>query len=61
MQSFQYPSATQGSEYARICLDRVLNVSCVLNIPGFWKWLGSEYVGVTQACKYATIGLNMSK
>ena len=26
---------TQRSEYARICLDRVLNISWVLNMPGF--------------------------
>ena len=30
------------SEYARICLDRVLNICWVLNMPGFWIWQGSE-------------------
>ena len=31
----KYMSVTQSSEYARICLDRVLNISWVLNMPGF--------------------------
>ena len=31
----QYASVTRRSEYARICLDRVLNISRVLKIPGF--------------------------
>ena len=35
-QGSQYASVTQPSEYARICLDRVLNISRVLDIPGFW-------------------------
>ena len=34
-QGSQYASITQCSEYARICLDRVLNISWVLNMPGF--------------------------
>ena len=32
----QYASVTQRSEYARPCLDRVLNISYVLNMAGFW-------------------------
>ena len=31
----QYASIKQHSEYARIWLDRVLNISWVLNMPGF--------------------------
>ena len=34
-QSFQNASVTQPTEYARICLDRALNISGVLNMPGF--------------------------
>ena len=34
MTSSQYTSVTQRSEYARICLDRVLNISWVLNMQG---------------------------
>ena len=52
-------SITQRSEYARICLDRVLNISWVLNIRGFWIWQGSEYPKNTQGSKYATIWLDM--
>ena len=43
------------SEYVRKCLDRVLNISWVLNMPGFWTWQGSESTRVTQGSKYATI------
>ena len=57
----QYASVTQCSEYARICLDRVLNTSRVLNVPGFWLWQGSEYARVTQGSNYAIIWLNMSE
>ena len=62
-QGSQYDSVTQRSGYARICLDRVLNISWVLNMPGLWIWQGSEYVRVTQGSKYVTmwICLNMSK
>ena len=35
LQGFQYTSVTQRFEYARICLGRVLNISYVLNMPGF--------------------------
>ena len=35
-QGSQYPSVTERSEYARICLNRVPNISWVLNMPGFW-------------------------
>ena len=54
-QGFQYASVTQRSEYARICLDRVLDISHVLNMAG------SEYARVTQSSKYATTWLNMSE
>ena len=40
-------SVTQRSEQARICLDRVLNISPVLNTSGFWSWQGSEYASYT--------------
>ena len=33
-QGSQYASITQHYEYARICLDIVLNISWVLNMPG---------------------------
>ena len=32
----------------RIYLSRVLNISRVLNMPGFRIWEGSEYAKVTQ-------------
>ena len=35
---------TQRSEYARICPDRVLNISGVLYMSRFWIQQGSEYV-----------------
>ena len=60
-QGSHYASVTQCSEYSRICLDRVLNISWVLNMPEFWIWQGSEYARVTQGSKYATICLNMSE
>ena len=44
----QYASVTQRSEYARIYLDRVLNIFWVLNMPGFWMWHGSEYGRIIQ-------------
>ena len=44
----------------RMCLDRVLNISWVLNMSGFWIWQGSEYAKVTQGSKYTTIWLNVS-
>ena len=34
-QGFQDASFTQPNEYARICLNRVLNISWVLNIPEY--------------------------
>ena len=34
-QGSQYASVTQRSEYAKICLDRVLNISWALNMSGF--------------------------
>ena len=45
----------------RIYLDRVLNISWVLNMPGLWIWQGSEWARVTQGSKYAMIYLNMSE
>ena len=57
----RYASVTQRSEYARICLDRALNISRVLNMPRFRLWQGSEYASVTQSSKYVTIWLNISK
>ena len=60
-QGSQYASVTQCSAYARICLDRVLNRSWTLNMPGFRIWQGSEYAIVTQGSKYVTMWLNMSE
>ena len=60
-QGSQYRSVTQRSEYARICLDRVLNISWVLYMPGFLMWQGSEHARVTQGSKHATIWLKMSE
>ena len=34
-QASQYASVTQRSEYTRICLGRVLNISRVIYMPGF--------------------------
>ena len=39
---------------ARICVDRALNISWVLNMPGFWIWQGSKYTKATGASNYAT-------
>ena len=33
--SQQYASVTERSEYVTICLDRVMNISQVLDMPGF--------------------------
>ena len=60
-QVFQNVSVIQSTEYARICLDRVLNISWVLNMPGFWIWKGSEYARITKGSKYAVKWLNMSE
>ena len=35
-QGSQYARVAEHFEYARICLDKVLNISRVLNMPGFW-------------------------
>ena len=40
--------------YARIYLDRVVNISWVLNVAQFQIWQVSEYAKVTQGSKYAT-------
>ena len=37
-QGSQYANVLQRSEYPRICLDKVLNIAWVLNIPGFKIW-----------------------
>ena len=58
-QGSQYETVTQRYEYARICLDRVFNMSWVQNIPRFWMYQGSEYARVTQGSKYAKIWLYM--
>ena len=58
-QGSQYGTVTQRYEYARICLDRVFNMSWVQNMPGFWMYQGSEYARVTQGSKYAKIWLYM--
>ena len=42
-QGSQHASVTQRSEYAKIRLSKVLNISRVLNMLGFWIWQGSEY------------------
>ena len=60
-QGSQYARVTQHSKYARIYLDRVLNISWALNMPEFWIWKGSEYPRVKQGSKYATACLNMSE
>ena len=60
-QGSQYASVTQRYEYVRICLDRVLNIFCVLIMPGVSIWQSSEYARVTQGSKYATTRLNMSE
>ena len=49
-------SVTQRSD-----LGRVLNMSLVLNVPGFGIWQGSEYARVTQGSKYSTVWLNTSE
>ena len=36
-------------EYVWICLDRVLNISWVLNMTGLWIWQGSDNARVTQS------------
>ena len=38
-----YAVATQRSGYVRICLDRVLNISRVPNMPAYW--IGKSYTG----------------
>ena len=60
-QRAQYALVTQRSECTKICLDGVLNISWVLNMPVFRIWQVSEYSRVTQGSKYATIWLNMSE
>ena len=38
--------------------DRVLNISCVWNMPKFWIWQGSQHESVTQRLEYARICLD---
>ena len=53
-EGYQYTSVTRRCEYPRISLDRVLNISRVLNMPGFWicnsmaeyVWIGQEYTWI---------------
>ena len=42
----QYALVTQHSEYARLCLNKTLNISLVLNMPGF---------SISQCFEYATV------
>ena len=56
-----FSSVIQHFEYAAIYHDKVLNTSWILNVPGFWTWLCSDYAVATQSSKYITICLNMSK
>ena len=55
---WQGSRVTHHSEYARIYLDRVLNMSQILKMPGFWIWKSSEYAWIKQGSKYATIWPN---
>ena len=57
-QGFPYTSITQRSKYTRICLDRFLNISRVLNMPGFWIWQRSKYASATflNMAEYVWIG-----
>ena len=57
-QGCQYANITQRSEYARICLGKILNVSSVLNMPGFWIWQGSEYATILNMPQCGWICLN---
>ena len=54
-----YASVTKRSGYVRICLDKVLNISYVLNMPGFSIWQDSAYAKVTQGSKHAIIRQNI--
>ena len=45
-QGFQYVTIKQGSDYARISLDSVLNIARGLNMSGFWRCVGSENVRI---------------
>ena len=60
-QVFQNASVAQPTEYTRICLDGVLNMSWVLNMPGFCFHMGSEFARIIEGSKYVTIWLNMSE
>ena len=48
--SWIHVSIMQSSE-SRICIDRVLDISLVLNMPMFWLWHGSENARVKQGSK----------
>ena len=47
-----YASIRQCPEYVRIWLDTVMDISHVLNMPGFW---------IYKSPKYATIWLNITE
>ena len=47
-QGCQQESVLRLSEYARICFDRVLNISWVLNMPGLWLLWDSDYARVAE-------------
>ena len=56
----QYASVTQRSEYARLSLERLLNISWVQNMPRFWIWQGSEYEKVVlNLLQHGRICLNL--
>ena len=60
-QGSQYTSITQHSEYARICIDRVLNISWVLNMSGFLTWQGAFWTCKSNSFKHATVWVKVSE
>ena len=63
---FMFGGSSMSIRYSttRMCqnvFEIVLNITWVLNIPGFWIWQDFEYTKVTQGFKYATIWLNKSE
>ena len=57
-QCYQYARVTQRSEYVRICFDRVLNISWVLNMAGFWIWNMQELHRARNMSQHSLICLN---
>ena len=53
-QDFEYVSGFECAKVLDIAT-RVLNMSLVLNMPGFWIYQSSEYARVTHGSKYAGI------